>query len=392
MRSLRNNIKYYITGNVGVLLLTWLLYGIGNAITMPYLSIYMKMLGANSVEIGITYSIAISAQLMTIIPGGYLTDTIGRRKSIVIGTWLITITSFLMAIAPNWQSLIAIYAINMAAAFYQPALSAIIIDSLPQERYASGILITSVLPQIPWLILPPIGGLLINKYGLLGIRLAYIISAFISIAVAVIRQFTLKETLRNNNEKISFREVLHSYYSLSDIVNLPNDVVRIYIIALLLTISVMPANTLLSVFAVYRLGLSTVYWGYFVSVSYAAYIVIGILLTFYVDRLRRWLMLLGSVINILGSAVGLFENVLTAMFYLILLQVGSQLIMTELQSGLGRLVKIDRRGYGFSFFIVFQLVGQIIGGYLSGALYSISTYTLFLTPLILSLMILILHI
>ncbi len=382
MRDLKHNIRYYITGNVGILLLTWLLYAIGNSITMPYLSIYMKMLGANAFEIGIAYSIAMASQLITIIPGGYLTDTIGRRMSIVTGTWIITITSFLMAIAPNWQLLTVIYALNSAAAYYQPALLAIILDSLPPERYASGILVTSVLPQIPWLILPPVGGLLISRHGLLGIRIAYLISASISVIVAVIRQLSLRETLNNTLRKPSFRELLYSYYSLSRIMQTSREVFRIYVMALILAIALMPINTLLPIYVVYKLGLNTVYWGSLVSISYAAYIVLSIAITFYVDRFRSKLMIWGAVLGLIGSVVGLLENVPSVIVYLLLLQVGSQLLMTALQSRLGDLIGISRRGHGASLLIVFQLIGQMVGSYLSGSLYRLSTYTLFLIPLI----------
>jgi len=382
LRDLKHNIRYYITGNVGILLLTWLLYAIGNSITMPYLSIYMKMLGANAFEIGIAYSIAMASQLITIIPGGYLTDTIGRRMSIVTGTWIITITSFLMAIAPNWQLLTVIYALNSAAAYYQPALLAIILDSLPPERYASGILVTSVLPQIPWLILPPVGGLLISRHGLLGIRIAYLISASISVIVAVIRQLSLRETLNNTLRKPSFRELLYSYYSLSRIMQTSREVFRIYVMALILAIALMPINTLLPIYVVYKLGLNTVYWGSLVSISYAAYIVLSIAITFYVDRFRSKLMIWGAVLGLIGSVVGLLENVPSVIVYLLLLQVGSQLLMTALQSRLGDLIGISRRGHGASLLIVFQLIGQMVGSYLSGSLYRLSTYTLFLIPLI----------
>ncbi|MGC8542841.1 MAG: MFS transporter [Vulcanisaeta sp.] len=382
MRDLKHNIRYYITGNVGILLLTWLLYAIGNSITMPYLSIYMKMLGANAFEIGTAYSIAMASQLITIIPGGYLTDTIGRRMSIVTGTWIITATSFLMAIAPNWQLLTVIYALNSAAAYYQPALLAIILDSLPPERYASGILVTSVLPQIPWLILPPVGGLLINKYGLLGIRIAYLISASISTIVAIIRQLSLRETLNNALRKPSLRELLYSYYSLGRITQIPREVLRIYVMALILAIALMPINTLLPIYVVYKLGLSTVYWGSLVSISYAAYIVLSIAITFYVDRFRSKLIMWGTVLGLIGSVAGLLEDVPSVIVYLLLLQVGSQLLMTALQSRLGDLIGINRRGHGVSLLIVFQLIGQMVGSYLSGSLYRLSTYTLFLIPLI----------
>jgi MFS family permease len=358
---------------------------------MPYLSIYMKMLGANAIDIGITYSVAMTVQLLAIIPGGYLTDTIGRRRSIVIGTWIVTATSFLMVIPPNWRALMIIYALNSAAAYYQPALLALILDSLPPSRYASGILITSVIPQIPWLILPPLGGSLINKYGLLGIRIAYLVSAVVSLIVALIRQYTIKETLNSTKSSVSFKEVLRSYYLLRSITDLPKDLLRIYVMTLMLFIALMPMNTLLPIYVVYRLKLNTVYWGYLVSLSYAAYIMINVLLAFYVDKLRNKLVLWGITAIVMGSILGLLDRLVSVIVYLVLLQVGSQLVMTALQSRVGDLVSVDRRGHGIGLMIIFQLLGQAIGGYLSGTLYRLTTASLFLMPFTLAIIILTLN-
>ena len=388
---MRSRIKYYMSGNVGVLLLTWFLYAIGNSITMPYLSIYMKMLGASSIDIGIAYSVATAAQLITVMPGGYLTDTIGRKRSIVIGTWVMTVTLFLMAIPPNWQVLVMIYTLNSAAAFYQPALLALLLDSLPPSRYASGILITSVIPQIPWLILPPIGGFLISKYGLLGIRIAYLISAFISLVVALIRQYLIKETLNNVKGRVSIRETLRSYYLLRSITKLPASLLRVYITMLILFMALMPMNTLLPIYVVYKMNLNTTYWGYLVSLSNAAYVVINLVLTFYVDKLRNELVPLGVAIMATGSALGLFSNLPSIATYLILLQVGSQLVITALQSRVGYLVDTNRRGHSIGLLIIFQLLGQTIGSYLSGELYRLSTSSLFLMPLLLSITIMIIN-
>ncbi|MCG2869230.1 MAG: MFS transporter [Vulcanisaeta sp.] len=380
-----------MSGNVGVLLLTWFLYAIGNSITMPYLSIYMKMLGASPIDIGIAYSVATAAQLIMMMPGGYLTDTIGRRRSIVVGTWIMTVTLFLMAIPPNWQVLVVIYALNSAAAFYQPALLALLLDSLPPSRYASGILITSVIPQIPWLILPPVGGFLISKYGLLGIRIAYLISAFISLVVALIRQYLIKETLNNVKGRVSIRETLRSYYLLRSITKLPASLLRVYITMLILFMALMPMNTLLPIYVVYKMNLNTTYWGYLVSLSNAAYVVINLVLTFYVDKLRNELVLLGVAIMATGSALGLFSNLPSIATYLILLQVGSQLVITALQSRVGYLVGTNRRGHSIGLLIIFQLLGQTIGSYLSGELYRLSTSSLFLMPLLLSITIMIIN-
>ncbi|WP_243680195.1 MFS transporter [Vulcanisaeta souniana] len=132
-------------------------------------------------------------------------------------------------------------------------------------------------------------------------------------------------------------------------------------------------------------GLSTVYWGYLVSASYAAYILLGILLLFYVDKYRGKLLITGIIINTVGSAIGLLENTYSTIGYMLLLQVGAQLIMTAIQSELGNRINIDRRGYGMSLLITFQLIGQTIGSYVAGELYRLNTESLFLIPLVLSL-------
>lgn len=125
--------------------------------------------------------------------------------------------------------------------------------------------------------------------------------------------------------------------------------------------------------------------------SYAAYIVIGIFLTFYVDRYRSKLFVLGTIISAVGSAIGLVKGVYPVVGYLLMLQVGVQLVITAIQSELGSRIGVDRRGYGMSLLIVFQLIGQTIGSYLTGEFYRISTESLFLMPLILSLGLIAIH-
>ncbi len=106
---------------------------------------------------------------------------------------------------------------------------------------------------------------------------------------------------------------------------------------------------------------------------------------FYVDKYRGKLLITGIIINTVGSAIGLLENTYSTIGYMLLLQVGAQLIMTAIQSELGNRINIDRRGYGMSLLITFQLIGQTIGSYVAGELYRLNTESLFLIPLVLSL-------
>jgi MFS family permease len=118
---------------------------------------------------------------------------------------------------------------------------------------------------------------------------------------------------------------------------------------------------------------------------------INVLLAFYVDKLRNKLVLWGITTIVIGSILGLLDRLVSIIIYLVLLQVGSQLVMTALQSRVGDLVSVDRRGHGIGLMIIFQLLGQAIGSYLSGTLYKLTTTSLFLMPLTLAIIILTLN-
>ncbi|GGP19956.1 MFS transporter [Thermocladium modestius] len=377
----------YFSGNVGVMLLSWLLYGIGSAITNPYLSIYMKMLGASSVMIGAIYSLGMLAQLITIIPGSLLTDTIGRRQSIIIGTWGIAATTSLYVIAPNWQTLLAVYVINSAMAFYQPALMSTVLDSLPSNKRASGVLMVSVLPQLPVVVLPPIGGALIGRYGLLGIRMAYLASTAVSFVVGIIRQRYLKETLTAiKPSPPSPRELLRSYDLRTSTSRLPSEAKFLLVVMFLASIASAPASTLVPVYVIYRLNLSTVAWGTMVAAANAAYLVVGLIMTLYVDRIRRILLIVGAAVMAVANIFGLIPNGLIISLYLVVFQVGLQLLTTSIQSDVGDVVKAEGRGNAVGLLIIFQLIGQSIGSYLAGITYKLNALNLFIMPAIIMVM------
>jgi len=164
-------------------------------LTFPYLSEYMHLLGASDVDIGIATALGSLANMVAVLPGGVLTDVIGRRRSIVIGTWGVTATQFLYAAVVDWRMFVAVYVVDSAMHFYQPALTAILLDSLPPDRRGGGMMLTAVLPQVPWLFLPPVGGYLLDVMGIAGMRVSFLVSGAISAAVALFRMRSLTETV-----------------------------------------------------------------------------------------------------------------------------------------------------------------------------------------------------
>lgn len=145
---------YLLKGNVGVMITSWFLFAISGSLTFPYTSKYLQLLRASNIEIGIVRSLGSSAVMLSILPGGVLTDVVDRKRTIVIGTWGIAVVQFLYAVVQDWRQFAVVYVIDWALHFYQPALVAILLDALPPDRRSSEIMLTAVLSQIPWQILP----------------------------------------------------------------------------------------------------------------------------------------------------------------------------------------------------------------------------------------------
>lgn len=58
---------------------------------------------------------------------------------------------------------------------------------------------TSIIPSIPWLIFPPIGGWLIDRYGVEDFRIAYMLNEVTVILAALLRTKLLMETMEENS-------------------------------------------------------------------------------------------------------------------------------------------------------------------------------------------------
>ena len=104
--SFVRDFKRILKGNIGIIVVSWVLFGIGNVLVYPYFSIYVKLLGGGDFDIGLVNSISSVAGLLLTIPGGYLTDVYSRKRIIIFCTWIVVSFYFLYAIAPDWRFLL----------------------------------------------------------------------------------------------------------------------------------------------------------------------------------------------------------------------------------------------------------------------------------------------
>jgi MFS family permease len=124
----------FMQGNYLVMVLSWLFLDLFTELPGTYYPLYIKALGGTASTIGLIGAVQNAAVALVQIPGGYLTDKYGRRWLIVSMTFVAAFARFFYAYAPSWEWILVGAGVAGFCSIYQPALNAIVADSLPEEK------------------------------------------------------------------------------------------------------------------------------------------------------------------------------------------------------------------------------------------------------------------
>jgi MFS family permease len=175
-----------------------------------YYSEYVIQLGGTPLILGaITFASMITLASVQ-FTGGYLADKYGRRWLISTLTFGVALSFVFFAVAPSWHFILAGAILQNICLLYQPALNAIMADSLPPEKRGLGFSVLNLITSVSTTPAPVAALFLVATFGSeLGMRIAYTIVVLLYLAAATVR-LKLKETLKNV-EKASFKEAVRSY-------------------------------------------------------------------------------------------------------------------------------------------------------------------------------------
>jgi len=364
-------VSEWFRGNVGVMMISWFLFAISGSLTMPYMSKYMHMLGASDVEIGVVRSLGALAVMVTILPGGVLTDVIGRKRAIVVGTWGISVVQFFYALVQDWRQFAVVYVVDWALHFYQPALTAILLDSLPPEKRGGGMMLTAVLPQIPWLFLPPVGGFLLDSFGLLGMRLSFLLSGAISAAVALLRMKALQETI-TPRRAVSLRELVDSYAFWRGVASLPPFMAYVTFLGFASSLAAVSLQTFGVLYATSVIGIDNTSWGVINSATTAVGILFGFVLMPVVDKTPRVHALFsGLLLTAVGYLMlGIWHNVVSLVASAIIAGIGIEIATSIRRALVGDYITPENRGRVMGLTLTLEYLGSIVGGVTTGYIYA----------------------
>ena len=373
-----------LKGNFLILLVTWILMYSTQPIPYTYESLYFLNLGANTFLLSIIGFIGSLTIAFMQIPGGYLADQHGRKWLIATMTFGLAAGYAFFILAPSWHFIVLGMIIQNLCLIYQPALLALLLDSVPPEKRGIGFNLQSVILNLISLPAPLIAAALVLVNGDYispqsdnGMRLAYTAVFGAYIAAAVLR-FRLKETHAANKDDNrprilqAFREyprcLRESWQVWSQV---PKSATYLFLSTITINGIVSGCHIFFVVYAKEVIGTTGFEWAIVMAFMYLSIALPALLAGFRMDVTgRKHFLLLGYFLYV--PAMLLFVNgsftLLLAAFFLFGL--GNMLRVNSSQALLGDLVPRGLRGKAAGFLQFFLFLTQAFVYLLIGFLYS----------------------
>ncbi len=379
-----------LRGNLLVLVVSWIFLYFASSMTYPYEQLYFQALGASALTIGLISSLRSTLLCVFRIPGAYIADHYGRKGIIVVLSYGMALSSMIFAFAPDWRvASIGVVAYSICM-MYQPALQAILADSIPPGQRGVGYALADVVPATAGALAPLVAGTLVRRYGFLSaMRITYLLVAFLSLIAATIRALWLKETLKTR-KKLKLKNLLSELgRALVDMMKalrgLQEQLVRPVIFLSFVTFEEALIMPFLPLYAIDIIGISKPDWALLGTISSIVTLAAGLPLGRLVDTLGRRRALLLTHLFWVPSTLyfvcsrSLWEVVLVFVAFTL----GVALFRPAYQALLADLTPREARGRVMGFVGVLSSIIAIPASALGGFLYEINPITPFIVCVVL---------
>src|SRR5437764_2568197 len=158
---------------------------------------YLQVVGATVFIIGLYDGLRTLLGAIYAYPGGVLVDRWGHARSFLIFN-IVSIAGYATVLAiPHWGAVIGgMFLFLSWTCFSLPAAFSLVATTLAREQHAMGIAVQSVVKRLPILVGPIVGGILIDRYGVvIGVRVGLAISCVCG-TIALLVQLGIREAPR----------------------------------------------------------------------------------------------------------------------------------------------------------------------------------------------------
>jgi len=201
--------------NLVILLIAIFVIGAGEELWMRFVPKYLQAVGATVFVIGLYDALRTLLGAIYAYPGGVLVDRWGHRRAFIIFNVVSIFGYALVLLVPRWGGVIAgMFFFLSWSCFSLPATFSLVGAALEANRHSMGVGVQSVIKRLPIMIAPIFGGILIDRFGIIGgVRIALLISIFLS-ALTILVQRQLRQEPKQEaaaNERWGFWRSLREF-------------------------------------------------------------------------------------------------------------------------------------------------------------------------------------
>lgn len=358
---------------------------LGAGIIGLFMPEYFRRLGGNTLILGLMGFLVFVVQLFTLLLGGLIADNYGRRKVTVLTAFYGALFPLLYAVFQDWRLFIAISVVAAFGSVSAPASHAIVVDSIPPDKRATGISALQVFSSMPLIVVPLIWGWMIDNLGWIeGFKMGSVYSIATALVSAFILLFFLRETMKTQTTATLSSQGLDPWTGFSEVRHFLSTSLKALMIAYFL---IMFANSAVGyyyiIYATEVIKLNAFEWSMILSLQFLSVIVLKIPGAWVADKFGKKKVLVMSALacapfTILFTLSRSFAQVLIVMLLLVVAGIYYAPVHEALQADLtprpmrGRIIMLWIIGNAFA-----GAVGVFIGGLLFQAMSPATPFYLF---------------
>lgn len=180
---------------IKLFLFAMVLANISSNMYVGLLPLYLKELNASVAQIGLFFTLSQIIPLALQILGGWISDSLGRLRSIAIGSVAGIFSYIGLLLAPTWQWILLGEGFGaMTRSLVGPSFNAFIAEQSSEHNRARVFGVTQSIFMVVVIIGPPLGGWLADTYGF---RFMLLIAAILYTIATIIRVIMSKTAARS---------------------------------------------------------------------------------------------------------------------------------------------------------------------------------------------------
>ena len=231
----------------------------------PFWGLYILELDGTKSILGSLTALQSLSVLLAQLPGGVLSDRIGRKRVILTASVLGFLPPLFYRLSTHWAMLVPGILAFALSSLATPALNALIADSLPRGSRATGFGAYTMAWYLSIVASYPVGGYIMDRMGLVpGAHIGFTLSFLLTVPIVLIRWRFIEETVKPRQETADAPRL---NISPSQLRNVPTEIWKLVIVAILSSFGFQLFWSFVVVYCVEEVGLSMLQWSYVSVIS-----------------------------------------------------------------------------------------------------------------------------